>query len=67
MKRVCVFLCALAMTACGGSYNDEQKLEYIDRCIIEVGPQSERNNVSDYCYAKWRQSQRDAHDKPGIR
>jgi hypothetical protein len=59
MKWICVALCALALTACGGSYDYEQMRAYVDQCIIETGPQTERNNVTDYCQAKWRQSQRD--------
>lgn len=60
MKHVCMFLCVLALVACGGSQDYEQRQKYIDTCIIEAGPQAERNNIINYCEAKWRQSQRDA-------
>jgi len=52
-------LAAALLVGCGGSYVDEKRQEYIDKCIIEAGPQSEKNNVTEYCYAKWRQSQRE--------
>lgn len=47
------------LVGCGGSYDDQKRQEYIDKCIIEAGPQTEKNNVTDYCYAKWRQSLRE--------
>lgn len=57
--RLAVLLFVTFLAACGGSYDDEKRQQYIDKCIIEAGPQSEKNNVADYCYAKWRESQRE--------
>lgn len=54
-----LLLFAALLGSCGGSYDDEKRQQYIDKCIIEAGPQSEKNNVTDYCYAKWRESQRE--------
>lgn len=59
MKRLLVILALSVLVGCGGSFDDSERLQYIDKCIIEAGPQSEHNNVMDYCYAKWRQSQRE--------
>jgi hypothetical protein len=59
MKRLCIALLALLLVACGGSYSEEVKQEYIDKCIIKAGPQPEDDNVLNYCLAKWRQSQRE--------
>jgi hypothetical protein len=59
MKAVFIALVALLLAGCGGSYDDQKRQEYIDKCIIEAGPQTEKNNVTEYCYAKWRQSQRE--------
>jgi len=60
LKWVCALLCAVVLlVSCGGLSDDTRRQEYIDKCIIEAGPQSEKNNVTDYCYAKWRQSQRE--------
>lgn len=59
MKGISIVLVALLLAGCGGSYDDPKRQEYIDKCIIEAGPQTEKNNVTEYCYAKWRQSQRE--------
>jgi hypothetical protein len=59
MKSISIALVALLLAGCGGSYDDEKRQEYIDKCIIEAGPQTEKNNVTEYCFAKWRQSQRE--------
>lgn len=54
-----VVLGAALMAGCGGSYDDEKRQQFIDKCIIEAGPQSDKNNVYEYCLAKWRESQRE--------
>lgn len=60
MRRwICLLVCALAISACGGSYDYQQRRDYVDKCIVETGPQTEHNNVTDYCEAKWRLSQRE--------
>ena len=61
-RRICAALCAVALAACGATAEYKQMHEYIDKCIAEVGPQNEHNNVIDYCNAKYRQSQRNAHE-----
>ena len=60
MKRTMSILALLAvlLAGCGGGYSTARQQEFIDKCIIEAGPQSEKNNVAEYCRAKWRQSQR---------
>lgn len=56
--RVCVLLaCVLPLGSCGNNY--EERVAYIDKCVIEAGLQSECNNVKDYCNAKWHESQRE--------
>ena len=59
-QRVSWFLIAVTLlTGCGSTYDYEKQQAYIDKCIIESGPQSAQNNVLEYCRAKWRQSQRE--------
>lgn len=58
--RACILgACALLLAACGGSFDNEERQEYIDKCIIEAGSQTDRDNVHGYCAAKWRQLQRE--------
>jgi hypothetical protein len=59
MKRLAVVLIALALVGCGGSYDEEARQAYLDKCIVELGPQHTRFVALDYCLAKWRQSQRE--------
>lgn len=54
-----MMLAALLLACCGGSYDDLKRQEYIDKCTIEAGPHTDKNNVHEYCLAKWRQSQRE--------
>lgn len=57
--------CALLLAACGGSLDNEERQEYIDKCIIEAGPRSDRDDVHGYCAAKWCELQREkAKDTP---
>lgn len=62
MKRVMysIVIAAALLAGCGGTYpDDEKRQEYIDKCTIEAGPHTDKNNVHEYCLAKWRQSQRE--------
>jgi len=60
MRFICVaVLVATLLSSCGGSYDDEKRQQYLDKCVIEAGPQSDKNNVHEYCLAKWRESQRE--------
>lgn len=59
LRRLAVVSIVAILAGCGSSPNDEKREQYIDQCIIDAGPQSEKNNVRDYCFAKWRQSQRE--------
>jgi hypothetical protein len=58
IRWLAVVFAAVLLAGCGGA-DDQKRQEFIDKCIIEAGPQTEKNNVTDYCYAKWRQSQRE--------
>jgi hypothetical protein len=60
MRRLFIVTCvAVLLSGCGGSFDDEKRQEYIDKCIIDAGPHTDKNNVLEYCLAKWRQSQRE--------
>lgn len=59
MRRVILTFALFFLVGCTPTDEMERRQEYIDRCIIEAGPQPERNNVSEYCRAKFRQSERD--------
>lgn len=62
-KLLGVIAATLILSGCGGAYDGSEAREYIDKCIIAAGPQSEKNNVTDYCFAMWRQSQREKQGK----
>jgi hypothetical protein len=59
MKTIYMVIAAAFLVSCGGSYDDEKRQEYIDKCVIEAGPHADKSNVYQYCLAKWRQSLRE--------
>lgn len=58
-RRIVSVCLAVLLAGCGGTLDDEKRQEFIDKCTIEAGPHTDKNNVHEYCLAKWRQSQRE--------
>lgn len=58
--KLAISLLGLALlAACGGSFDDEERQEYIDKCVIGIGPRTDRDTAHEYCLAKWRELQRE--------